>query len=411
MLPPISAPQGGPNSVSVEMLTDQELHQAALYRPDAAIEARRRAVMASSRQAMPFGLVSPGDFEGSMAQMSALRRMDAPAASAVPPPIPAAEFGPPQGPALPSTQPAAATPVASPVPPPASGLDVPGNRESLLDFGLRLMQSGEATPGTMVGPSFFGAVGQAGMGTMESRLAREKAAAAQAWERQKHQDLMDLGYAKLAKPGGPQSPLAKLRADLEAGRISQADYDAARAKFLRDANADRAITPAQEANNSEIDQARARLRDLEKNLPPGTTLSDELHNRMSRVNPATGRLEPDYSSYWGRLGWLAQQHKVGDDPDQSEWSRNLMMPPEPATMPAIPRPRPEMAAPPLGEIPPPPSGYNLPAPSAGGTTSRLPPDLKARADRGETFSESELRKLYRDDPATFRALREYLERR
>jgi hypothetical protein len=82
-------------------------------------------------------------------------------------------------------------------------------------------------------------------------------------------------------------------------------------------------TPAQQASNAEIDSARALLADLEKSVPPGTTLADELMGRMRQETPG-GRTEPDYNSYWGRIGWLAQQVKIGGaDADQSAWSRKL----------------------------------------------------------------------------------------
>ena len=95
-------------------------------------------------------------------------------------------------------------------------------------------------------------------------------------------------------------------------------------------------TSAQQASNAEIEQARALLRGLDAGLQPGETLGDELQRRMSVRDPATGRLAPDYKSYWGRIGWLAMQKKVGvDDPGQSDWSRRLIMPPlsGPADMP------------------------------------------------------------------------------
>ena len=88
-------------------------------------------------------------------------------------------------------------------------------------------------------------------------------------------------------------------------------------------------TDAQVASNREIDQARVLLQELERDTPSGVSLSEELQRRMSARDPATGRLAPDYKSYWGRIGWLAMQNKVGvNDPDQARWSRLLVMPPQ-----------------------------------------------------------------------------------
>lgn len=85
------------------------------------------------------------------------------------------------------------------------------------------------------------------------------------------------------------------------------------------------ITEAQKAQNAEIEEARRRLADLQERLPKGSSLSDELMERMSKTDPMTGLPTPDYQSYWGRLGWLAMQRKVGEpDREQSKWSQRLM---------------------------------------------------------------------------------------
>ena len=87
-------------------------------------------------------------------------------------------------------------------------------------------------------------------------------------------------------------------------------------------------TASQTANNAEIDQARARLEEMEQNLEPGVSLSEDIHRRIGVTDPATGRITPDYNSFLGRTAWQAMQRKVGeDDADQARWSRVLINPP------------------------------------------------------------------------------------
>ena len=88
------------------------------------------------------------------------------------------------------------------------------------------------------------------------------------------------------------------------------------------------LTPAQQANNQEIDEARARLEEMEQKLEPGVSLADDIHRRISVTDPTTGRLTPDYNSFLGRTAWQAMQRKVGEDRDQGRWSRLLVNPPE-----------------------------------------------------------------------------------
>jgi hypothetical protein len=54
------------------------------------------------------------------------------------------------------------------------------NYPGLMELGLRLMSSAEGNPGAPRGPSFFGAVGQAGLGQMASDQARAQRDAAAA---------------------------------------------------------------------------------------------------------------------------------------------------------------------------------------------------------------------------------------
>ena len=102
-----------------------------------------------------------------------------------------------------------------------------------------------------------------------------------------------------------------------------------------------ALTGPQISANQEIDTARTRLTELARSLSPGASLSDELQRRMSRVDEFTGLMIPDYNSYWGRIGWLAQQAKVGGDPEHNRWSKILI---EPVPPPPIPLPKPTLSS-------------------------------------------------------------------
>jgi len=95
------------------------------------------------------------------------------------------------------------------------------------------------------------------------------------------------------------------------------------------------LTAPQIASNAEIDNARQALTELQRSLPAGTSLPDELNRRMSQFDPLTGFETPDYNSYWGRLGWLAMQSKTGGDPEVGRWTNRLMPVIQP-TAPAVP---------------------------------------------------------------------------
>jgi hypothetical protein len=98
------------------------------------------------------------------------------------------------------------------------------------------------------------------------------------------------------------------------------------------------LTSPQRANSQEIDAARTRLDELARTLPSDASLAEELQHRMSRVDEFTGLLIPDYNSYWGRIGWLAQQAKIGGDPEHERWSKILIeaIPAAPIPEPVIP---------------------------------------------------------------------------
>jgi hypothetical protein len=111
-------------------------------------------------------------------------------------------------------------------------------------------------------------------------------------------------------PGGPADPVV-------VGRLAAAKR-----------GPDGGATPAQQANNREIDEARARLREMEQKLEPGVSLTEEIHRRIGTTDPTTGRRILDFNTFLGRTAWMAMQHKVGQDREQTRWSRVLINPPE-----------------------------------------------------------------------------------
>lgn len=99
-------------------------------------------------------------------------------------PGPSSPAGPP--PYSSPAQPQAGIPQAQAPDPSAMDklLDYPG----LMEFGLRLMAAGEGQAGAVRGPSFFGAVGQAGLGQLGSDAARAQRQAAAAFQREKFEE-------------------------------------------------------------------------------------------------------------------------------------------------------------------------------------------------------------------------------
>lgn len=111
-------------------------------------------------------------------------------------------------------------------------------------------------------------------------------------------------------PGGPADPA-------QAGRLATAKR-----------GPEGGATPAQQANNREIDEARKRLREMEQKLEPGVSLTEEIHRRIGTTDSTTGRRILDFNTFLGRTAWMAMQRKVGGDQEQARWSRVLINPPE-----------------------------------------------------------------------------------
>jgi hypothetical protein len=143
------------------------------------------------------------------------------------------------------------------------------------------------------------------------------------------------------KPSKPQSQLAQLKADLDAGMITPAQYQAAvrketyiaptggadsgawevidlpgvgkvqrnkrtgKVEGLPGSGSD--LSQAQLANNAEIDAAREYL------LGGDLTLDEIV--RRTQESTATGRENPDFDPYLAQTYRLAMQRKVGEDPE------------------------------------------------------------------------------------------------
>ncbi len=103
---------------------------------------------------------------------------------------------------------------AAPAPPPSFWND-PDKKANLRDFGLRLMVAGEPAPGSVIGPSLFGAVGRAGLGTVEDVRGRAAAAATRDFERQKHLDTMTIEERKIASTEALRQETIRQRAEAQ----------------------------------------------------------------------------------------------------------------------------------------------------------------------------------------------------
>lgn len=133
-----------------------------------------------------------------------------PAAAVVPPP------GQPSAPASFGggfMMDAPSLPPAGPPPGPVSFSDDPAKMEMLRDFGLRMMIASEPRPGSAVGPSLFGAVGRAGMGTIKDTRARKAATATAAAEAKRHKDKMGMEERRIASTEALRRETIKQRAE------------------------------------------------------------------------------------------------------------------------------------------------------------------------------------------------------
>jgi len=97
-------------------------------------------------------------------------------------------------------------------------------------------------------------------------------------------------------------------------------------------------TLAQQANNTEIDRARERLRTAARDLPPGVSPRGELARRAEPKTP-TGRPNADYDPSLKSLLGRAQQRKVGDDDEFGQFDTWLDTPAPQSAAPSTANPR------------------------------------------------------------------------
>jgi hypothetical protein len=167
------------------------------------------------------------------------------------------------------------------------------------------------------------------------------------------------------------------------------------------------VTPTQQANNAEIDSARARLLELGRTLPEGQTLQDAIQENMAKLDPITGLPQPGYNPFLDTIARTSMQHKVGDDPEHQKWSRIIMSP-----YGAIP-PVPEVQQPDLkdsgtGQAPTAGQGtfnFSAPAPHAsprptGGPLSLVEPAATGGSNDISQMSVPELGQLFQDPNLT-----------
>lgn len=126
----------------------------------------------------------------------------------------------------------------------------PDKMANLRDFGLRMMMAGEAQPGSAIGPSLFGAVGRAGMGTVQDVRARKAGAATAATEQKRFEKKMEMEERKIESTEALRRETMKLRAE---GQQAANDIAAARLKT------DRGTLEVSIATKE--DKARSDLRD------------------------------------------------------------------------------------------------------------------------------------------------------
>ncbi|MCH8999957.1 MAG: hypothetical protein IID48_17075 [Proteobacteria bacterium] len=148
-------------------------------------------------------------------------------------------------------------------------------------------------------------------------------------------------------PGGPADPKV-------AGRLAEAK---------RDPNG--GVTPAQQANNAEIDQARETLATL--------ALDKTAIKRLTQRFADTGRVNTEFEQLLDRVLRTATQRKVGDDPDFKRVYRQYYG----ATPPPIPTPPDvltEFGLDDLSSL----GGDDTPAPAPGGAPRRGTPRAGGR---------------------------------
>ena len=173
------------------------------------------------------------------------------------------------------------------------------------------------------------------------------------------------------------------------------------------------LTTVQRSNNAATDTARQFWRNQIKQKYGGD--ARKMMNAVFTLDPITKGLVPKDKAL-GDMWTRARNRKVGDDPDFEEFM-GMFMPSGPPP-PAIPEPSrggPDGRLPGAGR-----GGTPMPAivtPRPGQPTGALPPgaadlppNLQARLDRGEIFTDQELTDLFKTNPAAFRAFLQYVER-
>ncbi len=135
---------------------------------------------------------------------------------------------------------------------------------------------------------------------------------------------------KLA-PGAPTTPTGYRPTEGGLEFTPGGPSDPAQARLLAEAkrDPDGGVTPAQQANNAEIDQARATLDRL------GLDKAEILRRTQKATN--TGRENPDYDPGLERIVRAATQRKVGSDPYYNLFHRRYLGPPPEFSEPAGPK--------------------------------------------------------------------------
>lgn len=147
----------------------------------------------------------------------------------------------------------AATPAQAATAPAASGDDE--RYRNLLEFGLRLMAGGDVKPGATSGPTFAGALGEAGFGTLTSNENRAIRRGTVARDERRHQEKMGLEREGL----GIKREEVKETAALKRATLEQN----ARAK----------------ATENEISMMRVRMQELGLSVDRGTLMNSIGANR------------------------------------------------------------------------------------------------------------------------------------
>lgn len=158
------------------------------------------------------------------------------------------------------------------------------------------------------------------------------------------------GRKMASVPGIPKAPTTRTR--IAGGESIVEEFDRATNSWREVGQGPRwdpdkaGLTSSQQAGNQEIDTARAQLRQLQAEARKnGVDLYTELQSRMMATNPMTGMREPNYSSHWSKMAWLAMQAKPGGDNEQAMWARTVMYPATKPKLPKVPPKKPPQKGP------------------------------------------------------------------